>query len=381
MRLGKWTKRLLIALMALLIVVGALGGAGYWLTREGNSPEFRVWYKRMKAPSPYTYDEIPERFLKVDPAPLISARSTPRIDEIRGRIISAIWGQGGMTERLPTVQVLDAPSARSVSGLPPLSLLERLEIPFEWDYAAVAYHFRPAEWNGRTVIYNHGYAGDIEQASPTIGALTQDGYAVVAIHFLGYGEVLLDGVDHPSFGPIHLDRDKILVFGENPLRYYIAPITVVMNHLEARHGQAQADAVGFSAGGWAVTVAASVDPRITTSTAVASLYPIYLRPFLRDFGEAPPPHVFPPLLEASNYLDMFVLAGAGEGRRYTQIFNRYDRCCYRNTFGKLYEDQVDAAVRQAGSGDFDVLIDETHADHKVSAWAIERLLARLGGAE
>ena len=379
MRRERWIKRPIIWGACVLLTLSVIAGALTWYARV--HPEGRILYKRLKAPSEFTFDKIEERFLAVDPVPLISARSQSRIDALRDRIIAAIWGEAGMTDRLPEVEVIAAQTARGVSDLPPLALLERLSIPFDWDYALVAYHFRPVDWNGRTVIYAHGYAGDIDQGSSTISALAQDGFAVVAIPFMGYGEVRLDNTDHPKFGPIHLDRDKILVFDAHPLRYYIAPITVAMNHLAVRHGQKRADIVGFSAGGWAATVAASIDPRLTSSTAIAALLPIYLRPYLRDYGEAPPPHVYPPLLAASNYLDMFALAGAGEGRRYTQIFNRYDRCCYRNTYGKLYEAAVADAVRQAGPGRFEVLIDETHAEHIISDWAIERILARLNKSE
>jgi len=57
-----------------------------------------------------------------------------------------------------------------------------------------------------------------------------------------------------------------------------------------------------------------------------------------------------------------------------QVFNRFDRCCYSNTKGKLYEKAVKDAARLAGGGQFDVLIDETHARHKISDYAMETIL-------
>ena len=74
---------------------------------------------------------------------------------------------------------------------------------------------------------------------------------------------------------------------------------------------------------------------------------------------------------------MYVLAAAGESRSLTQIFNRYDRCCYRNTYVRLYEPAVRDAVKAAGQGYFQAYIDETHADHKVSDWAVERIMETL----
>ncbi len=73
-------------------------------------------------------------------------------------------------------------------------------------------------------------------------------------------------------------------------------------------------------------------------------------------------------------MDMYVLAAVGPGRRFTQIFNRFDRCCFANTLGRLYEPAVKKAVKDVnGGGAFNVVIDETHADHKVSKWTIEKI--------
>ena len=70
---------------------------------------------------------------------------------------------------------------------------------------------------------------------------------------------------------------------------------------------------------------------------------------------------------------MFVLSTSNK-RQYMQIFNQYDRCCYRNRFGELYEEAVDQAAAKSGGGKFTVEIDVTHAGHKVSTWAMKQLL-------
>ena len=161
------------------------------------------------------------------------------------------------------------------------------------------------------------------------------------------------------------------------MRFYVEPVIALLNYIAASKSYSRIDMTGFSAGGWITTLAAAADTRIGRSVTVAGGYPLYLR--VGAFkNQSPPPQFHQPLLRAANYLEMYVLAGAGKERGMTQIFNRYDRCCYRNTLGKLYEPAVRDAVAQAGEGGFDVLIDESHADHKVSDWAIARILEKLG---
>jgi len=373
---ANWRRLLLKWSLITLAILIAITGVLVYLAQ--NWDPARVIYKRWKADSPYTYDEIEPALLEYDADSLISVRSEEEVASLRLRIQEAVYGEPGLPDRLPIVEELAPEPVRGLTGLPALELVERFEVLFEFDYAATPYHLRPVGWNGETVIYNHGYAGDIGQASPLISELLKAGYAVIAIHFLGYGEILLDNVHDPRFGHLTYSNDNILRFGRNGLRYYIDPAISVINYVTGSLGQDRVTMMGFSAGGWVTTVAAAMDPRIETAISVAGLYPMYVRESTLFGNEAPPPHFDPRLLEATNYMDMFVGAGAGEGRHYLQIFNQFDRCCYRNRYGELYEAAVQQAVRDSGPGMFDVIIDTSHADHKISDWAIEEILALIG---
>lgn len=369
-------RKLILASLAALLVLTGLAYGGYALTREGMP--FRIFYKRMKAPTPFVYDEIQPHMQTVDPAALIQTRDPLTLAAQRRRLNLAMWGETRLFDAVAEVE--DITGLEAPPGLvdpPPLALLERLRQPFEFDYASIGYHMRPATWNGETVIYHHGYAGQFNQAADLLDRLLREGYAVIALNFMGYGEIPLDFVNHPRFGPMHLDHDKALIFVEHPMRFYVGPVIGALNHLEQRHGIASARIIGFSAGGWVATLAATVDTRLKDTVAVAALYPIYLRDNINGGNEAPPPHFHPPLLAAANYLEMFVAAAAGDGRRYTQIFNQYDRCCYRNRKAELYDDAVAAAVSRSGGGTFGAIIDTTHADHKISDWARETIIERF----
>ncbi len=164
-----------------------------------------------------------------------------------------------------------------------------------------------------------------------------------------------------------------MTLADHPIRFYVEPIVVVLNYASKTGGYDSFDIIGFSAGGWTAGIAAAVDLRLRYAYSVAGGYPLYLRAGVHK-NQSAPPQLYGPLVRAANYLDMYVLAAAGLGRRFLQVFNRFDRCCFANTLGRLYEPAVKAAVKDVNAGGaFTVLIDETHADHKVSKWAIDQI--------
>lgn len=367
-------RRLAIAAVCLLAVLALLGGAGYYLTH--NFDWARVYYKRFKAPNKYVFDEIDPLLRRTDPAKLIRIHSRDGADAIRRDLIEAIWGTASLpTDTLP--QASDGPVPPPLASIPGVATSRQLKVPVDIGYIAYLYLLEPAVPNGQAVIYQHGYAGTVEAMTPLFEALLAKGFTVVASNYPGYGPNQFPLHNFKRFGLYDLSHDRITSVHPTPLRFYIEPIIVAVNGLIASGKINRIDLVGFSAGGWAATLAAAADTRIAATVTVAGGYPLYLR--VANFArESPPPQLYQPLLQAANYLEMYVLAA--DGRDLTQIFNRYDRCCYRNTLGRLYEPAVRAAVARIGKGHFRVLIDETHADHKVSDWAIERIVETLATA-
>lgn len=351
-----------VVICALLFVV--------WGARRHD--EGRILYKRLSANSEYKYDEISPVYLETDPAALISIRTTADATRVREALVEVIWGESTIPNRATDVTISDVtnnpPYNFSIWWPDGIERIERVVIPFEYGYNAIGYILTPKESNNRGLVYAHGYAGDISQAAKHARSALYQGYTIALMNFPGYGENHLSEFVHPRFGYVPRDHDLILSVIRDPLRYYIEPLVALADDLRDRLGMETVDVSGFSAGGWAATVAAAVDARFRRSVSVAGVLPLYLRLSDRR-NQWPPPHLYPPLLQTANYLEMFVLAGSGEGRGYHQIFNRYDRCCYRNTLGTLYEAAVSDAISNLGPGTFSVFIDETHADHKFSGWA------------
>ncbi|MEX2614512.1 MAG: alpha/beta hydrolase [Alphaproteobacteria bacterium] len=365
-----WIFRLAAGIILLAVLLGA---GGYYLTHHVDW--IRVHYKRFKAPNVYVFDEVNPQYLATDPAKLIRIAAPENAAQIRAALTDAIWGAGDGPAGVPPAIVVPGAAPPALAALAASSL--RLEAPIDLGYKAHIYLLEPQRPNGRLIIYQNGYASTVAAAAPLIGALLEKGYAVAALDYPGYGENGMGRTYIDRFGWYDLSHDRIIAVHDHPMRFYVEPVIAFLNYAAASETYSAFDMTGFSAGGWITTLAAAVDHRIRRSVTVAGGYPLYLR--VGAFrNQSPPPQFHQPLLQAANYLEMYVLAGAGEGRRLIQIFNRYDGCCYRNTLGMLYEPAVRDAVARAGGGGFDVLIDESHADHKVSDWATARILEKLG---
>ena len=104
--------------------------------------------------------------------------------------------------------------------------------------------------------------------------------------------------------------------------------------------------VGISGGGWTTTLIAALDDRIDNSFSVAGSYPMFLRSDPKNFGDYEQHHL--ELYQLANYLDLYVMASYGENRKFVQIFNKSDPCCFDGDAFLEYEKQVQQTVYGLG---------------------------------
>lgn len=383
MRIGVSSSRIKFLLLAIAAVAVLAGSVEILIHRYDPT---RIIYKRLKAENRYVYDEIDPSFLKLDPHSLLSVRTPTQIAALRGRIIDVVWGPTGFPEKHLSTQIDAKFSDPVLDSLPNVGSVERLAVDIGHQRGTAStsvvrsylYHLTPASAaRNELVIYHHGYAGEIRDVPKVLGRFLAEGYAVLGINQPGYGEnmgtvTLADGSD----ANLHYELGRI----DHPLRYHIEPTIAGINYA---HQTVRYDAiymVGFSAGAFAATIAAAIDERILKSYPVAGVYPVYLRVGQEVHDTLPAQ--YPPLLAAGSYLDFFTSGAAGKGRSQLQIFNRYDRCCYNNRKGKLYESVVAGTVANLGlGGRFAVAIDETHADHRISEFALDLILTDMARTE
>ena len=364
-------KRPVITAVVLVGLLAALGGVGYYLTHSVDS--VRVVYKRWKAHNIYVFEQVHPRYLKTDPAALISIRDVPSHSARQRALIRAIWGEKGAPSQKRFAEITEVAVPPGLANLTGLAKTERLRIPIDHGYASYVYILHPITPNGRLFLYHHGYAGVFAQAEAFIQRALKGGDTVAAFNYPGYGENRFPAHNFKNFGWQVPVWDHILTLADNPIRFYVEPVVITLNHASQSRHYTHFDIAGFSAGGWVAGLAAAVDSRLRHVYTISGGYPLYLRAGA-EANQSAPPQYYGPLVRAVNYLDQYVLAASGRDRRFTQIFNRFDRCCFRNTLGKLYEPAVRAAVQRVNlGGAFLVLIDESHADHKVSPWVLDRI--------
>ena len=343
----------------------------------------RVAIKRFMAKDPYRYEEHSPQFLKFEPEKAITIRTAPETKIRREALASAIWG----THYLPADYSL-APMVRAkmdgsrptncrktaigkrygpsllckldqYRGTTNLAEIYRQKFTIPPHYHSYIARFRPKVWNQWTVIYHHGYAGTYHDQYRNIARLIEHGYAVLAFNLPGLG------------------RNQIPGPGLTAIRQIMGAILLSLDYETAQAKPKGIAMIGFSAGGWATAMAAALDPTIRATYTVAA--PIYPRALADPALEPPKIARVPELLDSAGYLDLFILGTSGSGnvpRRQLQIFNRFDRCCWRNRTALLYAGSVTKAASSLG-GDFEVRIDESHARHKISRQAMDWILADL----
>ena len=131
--------------------------------------------------------------------------------------------------------------------------------------------------------------------------------------------------------------------------------------------------IGISGGGWTTTIFSAIDERISKSFSVAGSYPIYLRSEPKNFGDYE--QTYFELYSQVNYLEFYIL---GSYERYQlQIFNEFDPCCFSGNAGKTFDFIIQETITDIGTGNFEVFIDESQNQHKISKKSLEIILQRL----
>ena len=232
-----------------------------------------------------------------------------------------------------------------------------------WRPYSIAY-FRPKQANGRLILYQQGLAATYHDVYRLIETWVADGYTVAAMNMPGYGDNTCYDMARYCSGPLMPAR-----FGTKLAQRFLPPV-VAVNYALSQRPFSRIAMVGISSGAWITAVSAAIDPRITDSVPVSGVLPEALLVGKEESA-----------LEIVKGIDTFVsmpdlavMAADRPGRRQVQIFNRYDRCCFYGPRPTLYG----AALTKAAGGRVVIVFDESHARHKISAWAMRRIAALIG---
>lgn len=312
------------------------------------------------------FERIDEVYRETDVNSLIGIESADDIAAKRKELIHFIWGGGGFpTEKLPCKvekKIADDRYAELFKGS--LTQIDKITVEMDYGMESVIYHFHPRKSNKKLMVYHQGHRGDFIKGINTIKAFLEQGYAVMGVSMPLLGMNNQPIVTLERFGRFHVTRHMHLKLLENPISFFMEPIAVALNYAK-RYKYEQTHMIGISGGGWTTTIYAAIDPRIVHSYPVAGSYPIYLRSDSgRDWGDYE--QTLPDLYKIANYPELYIMGSFGKGRRQVQILNKYDSCCFAGIKYRTYETAVSQAVKRLGTGKFEIYLDDTHKEHKIS---------------
>ena len=323
--------------------------------------------------------DIPAEYLHTDVAGLIALSTADDINRLRQRLNRLIWGHDELptATAVPTVPALVDTRYDDIASL---KQIDYLRVDMEFGLESSIYHFIPTASNNRLVLFHQGHAGDFFHGKKQIRQFLDAGFAVAAFSMPLLGLNNQPTLHLPRLGRLrltHHDQMKYLSPRQgHPVQYFIHPVIATLNYLEAAHGYDGIAMAGISGGGWTTILCAALDPRIRKSFSVAGSYPIYLRSNAeRDWGDWE--QTVPELYRTANYLELYVLGAAGQGRKQLQVINKYDPCCFAGEKWRTYRASVANQVETIGDGEFDLLLDDTHAEHTISDFALRRIMEEL----
>lgn len=369
--------RIGLALLVLILVIGLPGGLamrwGWPEVLQSWEDQLKIyWIREWRSSERYRFLDVRDDLRQVDVDALIKVRTPDQVAATRQALIHTVFGVDDLPVSVRPTRIDRNIADPAFAGMVGIAAMDAYTVDLPYGLVSRALHLKPEQPRGRLVLYHEGHTGKFQRNARLIGRLVAAGYDVVAFSML-----LLDNqpvVDTPHFGPVPLNAYDKLELLPRHMRLFFLPILAGMGQAMDELKLAEVDMVGFSGGGWATTLMAAMDPRIRRSFPVAGSYPMFLR-FPRGFG-APHEH-WGPLYRVADYLDLYVLGSYGPGRSQTQILNQFDSCCFSGRGADLYARPVAAAVAALGEGTFRLLIDDSHADHRVSDLALTEILLHL----
>ena len=316
----------------------------------------------------------------------IDIQNESDIRKIRDGLIFYIWKEppsiifptDNSSKTLPTNVEKNLIDER-FSSLENLQKIDKLTIEMNNGINSIVYIFHAEQSNDELIIYHQGHSGGFVNGKSTINNFLKNGYSVMAFSMPLMGMNSQPIINVENFGSIKFfDHDQFqLLESENfsPLSYFFTPINHSLNHLDQNYNFKNYHMVGISGGGWTTTVYPALDIRISKSFAVSGSLPLSLRINSQDLGDYE--QIQPEFYKIANYSELYIMSSYGVDRSFNQIFNKYDPCCFSGTLFNEYESKINNIVSELNQGDFNVYLDDTHKEHKISDYTLELILEKI----
>jgi len=305
----------------------------------------------------------------VDVSSLIHIAEPVDIDEKRKKLIDFIWNSE-FPSIFPTKIEYDI--IDPLFEMENLAKIDKIEYDMEFGINSISYLFIPIESNNKLIIYHEGHAGDFIKGKKTIEFFLKNGYTVEAFSMPLLGMNNKPIVETENFGTIILNSHNHLKYIESnnlkPIKFFFEPIVASLNYLKNNYSFDDYYMVGISGGAWITMYYSAIDDRITQSYSIAGPYPLYIRSNYNQIGDYETE--LPEFIAIANELESYIMSSYGENRKFVQIYNKFDSCCFDGDFFKTYENVLKEKMEQLGKGTYDVYLDDTHYQHIISDYAL-----------
>jgi hypothetical protein len=298
------------------------------------------------------------------------------ISSTKTHLINYLWPNSNTPFTIFPSKVETNISDVKYSDLSNLKQINEITITMDHNLNSIAYLFLPTQSNNELMIYHQGHSGDFFNGKSIIQKFLNDGYPVLALSMPLLGMNNQPIIENENFGKIQLSSHNHFQLIDNPtfssMKYFVEPVIVSLNHISQNYNFQIFRMIGISGGGWTTTVVSAIDDRIKHSYSVSGSIPIFLRTSPSDLGDYE--QINSDFYNIANYLELYILSSYGDDRRYIQIFNYYDPCCFSGDNYKIYVDIIRDKLKEIGSGYFFAYLDDTHLEHKISDFAIELII-------
>jgi hypothetical protein len=306
---------------------------------------------------------------------LIKIDSKSDIDQKREFLTEFFWDTTTfqrIKDKSPPPKVETNISDSNYKDFQNLKRIDRLTVEMEYGINSISYLFIPEQSNEKLILYHQGHGGDFLLGKNTIQFFLDRNFTVIAMAMPLLGMNNQPVTEIGGLGEMKLISHKKLRLLEannfNPMKLFLDPIQINLNFLDKEYNFKRYSMIGLSGGGWTTVVYSAIDERISDSFSVGGSTPFYLRVDSRDMGDYEQTNI--ELYKHVNYLELYVLSAYGDGRQHIQIFNKNDSCCFSGNGHETYEFVIKDKISQLGKGDFQVFIDDTHNEHKISEYVM-----------
>jgi len=312
----------------------------------------------------------------------------------RIRLCNAIFGQSTLPSTLPTVtnNVTD-PYSGSLSDM---ASVDNYHVAMSNGQTNDSNLYHSNVSNGRLMILCPGHQGTCTWPSfasgyrmtPVLQALLTAGYDVLAYNQPGCGDSTVHNALFNSYGL-------------TGMRYFIEPAIAAMNYWDAHSSYTNYNFSGLSGGGWTAAILPAYDTRVKNSIAVAGSMPGVMQ-YLAAQGFSDLEESYAPYYAIASYIDHYLMAAQGAGRKHVQILNYSDSSSFGNaqwvgTWGGYstnyqaiyhldwgsylnnYAKQIQAVSAAFAPMSYQLIVDYIANQHQISPFAQSVILGILAG--